>query len=881
MKTTCSILAVVWFGVNATPAQGVGPNTTWYYVNAATNLSAGTNIFAPVLPADAPPEQAITEEPTVYATNGLTGFDLGMEATRMVTAEIRLLADGAVADYGLQKVYFPAEITEAPLTIITPDGRKLACRATLLALHDRASGQTLVLGEVRKSIGELVDGNTVVYPDAFDTIRAGIRYRYTPHFLEQDILLYDQIQLPKEFQSTNVQLEVWTEWIDSTPDTKETQTIDLRPLAATGAQAGVVATDDTIQFGASRIAEGYAFGMQSAGEKTPVAKTFTRIAGSEWLIESVDYTALKPSLDKLPKSQASISPDRLKSDRRQLVQSLPARTNPKSAGQPRRMAKASTPAKDSVVLDFVIVSGVPVPSGAVSWWPGGGNAADAIGTNNGTLQGNVGYAAGKVGQGFNLDGNQDGVTVGNPTNLRLQDFTLETWIRRASTSVVSYGSYGNGILFGYGYAGYGLYLDSTGKLALSKIGISGVVSSAAITNTSYHHVAVTKTGSTVVFYVDGVAYAVGAYNPGFSFSTSAAVGFRADNLDNSFYGAIDEPAAYNRALSGAEVQSIYNAGAAGKINPSCVTAPTNIVAWWSGDGHPYDLARTNGGTLVNSATYQSAVVSEGFSFNGTGGHVRVPDQASFHCTNGLTIEAWVNPTNVASQNEIVDKWDAVAGFNQRSYAAALLSGGRFFLQLSPAGTGAGATYVATTNAVALNGWTHVAGTYDGSLIRVYLNGVLNAQGIYTNGIFPGTNDLAIGGVVGGAAYGSVILPFHGWIDEPSIYNRALTSTEITALYSAGSAGKCKVDTDGDGLTDLQEAFLGTNPNNPDSDNDGLTDGDEVFVNHSDPLSPDDDGDGVPDWIELAQGRNPNSPTLPGSVTDTNNLTGLRVYTPLK
>lgn len=84
-----------------------------------------------------------------------------------------------------------------------------------------------------------------------------------------------------------------------------------------------------------------------------------------------------------------------------------------------------------------------------------------------------------------------------------------------------------------------------------------------------------------------------------------------------------------------------------------------------------------------------------------------------------------------------------------------------------------------------------------------------------------------------------------------------------------------------GLTDLQEAFLGTNPNNVDSDNDGLTDGDEVFVNHSDPLSPDHDGDGSPDWIELAQGRNPNSPTLPGSVTDTNNRTGLRVYTPLK
>jgi hypothetical protein len=74
----------------------------------------------------------------------------------------------------------------------------------------------------------------------------------------------------------------------------------------------------------------------------------------------------------------------------------------------------------------------------------------------------------------------------------------------------------------------------------------------------------------------------------------------------------------------------------------------------------------------------------------------------------------------------------------------------------------------------------------------------------------------------------------------------LSNSEITALYAAGSAGKCKVDTDADGLTDLQEAFLGTNPNDTDSDDDGLTDGDEVFVYHTNPNSQDSDGDGVID-----------------------------------
>jgi hypothetical protein len=95
--------------------------------------------------------------------------------------------------------------------------------------------------------------------------------------------------------------------------------------------------------------------------------------------------------------------------------------------------------------------------------------------------------------------------------------------------------------------------------------------------------------------------------------------------------------------------------------------------------------------------------------------------------------------------------------------------------------------------------------------------------------------------------------FNGWykgiIDEPTIYRRALSGAEITALYAAGSAGKCKTDTDGDGLTDLQENFLGTNPNDADTDNDGLTDGDEVFVHYTDPNNADTDGDGLSDGWE--------------------------------
>jgi len=86
------------------------------------------------------------------------------------------------------------------------------------------------------------------------------------------------------------------------------------------------------------------------------------------------------------------------------------------------------------------------PSGLVSWWRGEGNALDQVGTNNGSLAGNTTYGAGRVGQCFVLDGNGDAVVVGNPTSLRLQDFTIEAWIRRGSATRASLNS-GGGLVF--------------------------------------------------------------------------------------------------------------------------------------------------------------------------------------------------------------------------------------------------------------------------------------------------------------------------------------------------------------------------------------------------------------------------------------------------
>ncbi|MFC2131728.1 OmpA family protein, partial [Bacteroidota bacterium] len=67
------------------------------------------------------------------------------------------------------------------------------------------------------------------------------------------------------------------------------------------------------------------------------------------------------------------------------------------------------------------------------------------------------------------------------------------------------------------------------------------------------------------------------------------------------------------------------------------------------------------------------------------------------------------------------------------------------------------------------------------------------------------------------------------------------------------------DSDGDGLSDEEEAFFGTNPNNPDTDSDGLLDGEEVKEYNTDPKNKDSDGGGVMDGIEVQNGANPLDP----------------------
>jgi hypothetical protein len=251
---------------------------------------------------------------------------------------------------------------------------------------------------------------------------------------------------------------------------------------------------------------------------------------------------------------------------------------------------------------------------------------------------------------------------------------------------------------------------------------------------------------------------------------------------------------YSLSISNAAGGPVFSSNATLTVNPAppCYPAPSNIVSWWSAQSNALDNFGLNNGTPENSPTYAPGEVGTAFNFNGNRQCILVPDSPSLHLTNALTIEAWVYPTQAGSPNSysIVVKYDGIGGVNQSAYGFSINQNSTIYLIVSRDGVPSHNAQINSVHTVPINSWTHVAATYDGSAMKLYINGALDATLAYTNGIFPGMDNMAIGANVGGLNPTQGAGPFVGNIDEVSIYNRALSSGEIQSIYSIGTAGKC-------------------------------------------------------------------------------------------
>src|SRR6516162_5197923 len=205
------------------------------------------------------------------------------------------------------------------------------------------------------------------------------------------------------------------------------------------------------------------------------------------------------------------------------------------------------------------------------------------------------------------------------------------------------------------------------------------------------------------------------------------------------------------------------AQAASPASPGLVAA----FGFDEGSGSSVADASGNGNTgTISGATWVAAgKFGKALQFNGTSARVNVPDAASLHLTTGLTLEAWVNPSTVSNV------WrDVIYKGNDNYYLEGTSANG----SKPDGGLIAGGTYADAYGTAALpaNTWSYLAETYDGSTLRLYVNGTQVASTAHTGSIATSTNQLQIGG---DSLYGQ---HFAGLIDEVRVYNVALTVAQI-------------------------------------------------------------------------------------------------------
>ncbi|MGA3268819.1 MAG: FG-GAP-like repeat-containing protein, partial [Verrucomicrobiota bacterium] len=227
----------------------------------------------------------------------------------------------------------------------------------------------------------------------------------------------------------------------------------------------------------------------------------------------------------------------------------------------------------------------------------------------------------------------------------------------------------------------------------------------------------------------------------------------------------------------------------GSPDPPCTPPASGIVSWWPAEGNANDIIGANNGVLEGAVSFGPGEVGEAFLFNNTNADVRIPASASLNvgAGSGFTVEAWVNSLDV-SQFQPLFEWNDRIAFGVQFYISQDSGPGSLYANVTDSG-GGWHQFHTSSAPLTNNVFQHVALTYDqaSGTGTIYCNGLIVAQqnlGSFT----PLTSlDLYMGRP---PATAGVTFSLIGLLDEPSLYDRALSSNEIAAIYQAGSGGKC-------------------------------------------------------------------------------------------
>jgi hypothetical protein len=206
---------------------------------------------------------------------------------------------GAQAVEGRHKVYFPGNIHNGPIEVITPDGRHLFSRPLGISYDDGSN--TVFVAQLKSAVGYLTASNQVTYRDAFTGFKADLVCTYRRGGFECDLVFRQQPPAPGDYglDTTFTALQLVTEFFN----TQDPQQISGAYDEWFGLQ------DVTLKFGKLTMMHGKAFAFRGTNSSqstisselsSPVYKSWVKAEGRTFLVESVPVLDIAENLEALP-----------------------------------------------------------------------------------------------------------------------------------------------------------------------------------------------------------------------------------------------------------------------------------------------------------------------------------------------------------------------------------------------------------------------------------------------------------------------------------------------------------------------------------------------------------------------------------------------------
>lgn len=175
----------------------------------------------------------------------------------------------------------------------------------------------------------------------------------------------------------------------------------------------------------------------------------------------------------------------------------------------------------------------------------------------------------------------------------------------------------------------------------------------------------------------------------------------------------------------------------------------------------------NNGTLFSATWTTIGKYGNALSFNGTNAWVTIPDANSLDLSTGMTLEAWVYPTGTLTGWRSLLIKEAPPESAYELYANTDINKVGGYVYINHAYGGA-----FSTSKLSVNTWTHLATTYNGATLKLYVNGIQVGSKPQTGAMSASSGPLRI---AGSSMWGEY---FKGRIDEVRVYARSLTAQEI-------------------------------------------------------------------------------------------------------